>query len=75
MPAIHSSKLNRVSRAKSCRCETRRSMTYLRRGSLHCEFIRCTFSVMFSMVRSLRTGTVEASALLEDAITCNGTAR
>lgn len=30
--------------------------------------MRCTFSVMFSMVRSLRTGTVEASALLEDAI-------
>lgn len=68
MPAIHSSKLRRVSRAKSCRCDTRRSMTYLRRGSAHCEFIRCTFSVMFSIVRSLRTGTVEASAPLLDAM-------
>lgn len=57
MPAIHSSKLRRVSRAKSCRCETRRSMTYFSRGSLHCELMRTTFSVMLSMVRSLRTGT------------------
>jgi hypothetical protein len=32
-------------------------MMYLRRGSAHCEFMRCTFSVMFSIVRSLRTGT------------------
>ena len=68
MPAIHSSKLSRVSRAKSWRCETNRSITYFRRGSVHCEFIRCTFSVMFSMVRSFRTGTVEASALLDDVM-------
>jgi hypothetical protein len=68
MPAIHSSKLNRVSRAKSCMCDTRRSMTYFKRGSAHCEFIRCTFSVMLSIVRSLSVGTVEASALVEDAI-------
>jgi hypothetical protein len=32
-------------------------MTYLRRGSEHCELIRCTFSVMFSMVRFLSSGT------------------
>ena len=57
MPAIHSSKLRRVSRAKSCRCETRRSMMYFSLGSLHCELMRTTFSVMLSMVRSFNTGT------------------
>jgi hypothetical protein len=57
MPAIHSSKLKRVSRAKSWRWVTRRSMIYLRRGSEHCELMRCTFSVMFSMVRFLSSGT------------------
>src|SRR5690242_3815138 len=57
MPAIHSSKLRRVSRAKSWRCETRRSMMYFSLGSAHCELMRTTFSVMLSMVRSLRTGT------------------
>jgi hypothetical protein len=32
-------------------------MMYFSRGSLHCELMRTTFSVMLSMVRSLRTGT------------------
>lgn len=68
IPAIHSSKLSRVSRAKSCRCETSRSITYFSRGSAHCEFIRCTFSVMFSIVKSLRTGTVESPLLVEGAM-------
>jgi hypothetical protein len=57
MPAIHSSKLRRVSRAKSWTWETRRSIMYLRRGSEHCELMRCTFSVMFSMVRFFSSGT------------------
>jgi hypothetical protein len=43
-------------------------MTYFKRGSAHCELMRWTFSVMFSIVRSLSMGTVEASALVEDAI-------
>lgn len=37
-------------------------MMYLRRGSPHCELMRTTLSVMLSIVRSFRTGTVEASA-------------
>lgn len=32
-------------------------MTYFRRGSEHCELMRCTFSVMFSIVRFLSSGT------------------
>jgi hypothetical protein len=72
MPAIHSSKLSRVSRAKSCRCETSRSITYFSRGSAHCEFMRCTFSVMFSIVRFFRTGIVESPRLVEDVIICGG---
>lgn len=32
-------------------------MMYFSRGSLHCELMRTTFSVMLSMVRSFRTGT------------------
>jgi hypothetical protein len=73
MPAIHSSKLSRVSRAKSWRCDTKRSMTYLSRGFEHCELIRCTFSVMFSIVRFLSSGTdavpgPPADAMLEIGI-------
>lgn len=55
-PAIHSFVLRRVSRAKSCRWVTSRSSTYRRRASSHCELMRMTFSVMLSMVRSLRSG-------------------
>lgn len=62
---IHSFVLNLVSRAKSCRCVTRRSSRYLNLGSGHLEFIMCTFSVMLSMVRSLRGGmsTLEGSMM------------
>lgn len=67
MPAIHSSKLNRVSRAKSWRWDTRRSITYFRRGSEHCELMRWTFSVMFSIVRFLSSGTEGAP---EPAMMC-----
>lgn len=74
MPAIHSSKLRRVSRAKSWRCETRRSITYFKRGSEHWELMRCTFSVMFSIVRSLSTGTDALPGPLGEAmmISCDG---
>lgn len=43
-------------------------MTYLSLGSPHCEFIRWTFSVMFAIVRSLRTGTVDLLGAVEDAM-------
>jgi hypothetical protein len=56
MAAIHSFVERRVSRAKSCTCDTSRSSRYFVLGSGHLEFIMCTFSVMFSIVRSLRGG-------------------
>lgn len=43
-------------------------MTYFKRGSAHCEFMRWTFSVIFSIVRSLRTGTEEGSGPPVDVI-------
>jgi len=43
-------------------------MTYFRRASEHCEFMRCTFSVMFSIVRSLRTGTEGCGRPVEDIV-------
>lgn len=64
-PVIHSCELRRVSRAKSCRCETRRSRTYFMRGSAHSELMRRVFSVMLSTVRSFMGGmlTCEGSIL------------
>lgn len=37
-------------------------MMYFSLGSLHCELMRTTFSVMLSMVRSFNTGTDLLSA-------------
>lgn len=68
IPAIHSSKLRRVSRAKSCRWDTRRSMIYFKRGLSHCEFMRITLSVIFSIVRSLREGVEPSPGLVVEAI-------
>lgn len=56
IPCIHSSVLNLVSLAKSCKCLTSLSKTYLLRASLHWLLMRTTFSVMLSMVRSLSGG-------------------
>ena len=65
MPAIHSSWLSLVSRAKSCRWVTSLSKMYLRRGSGHWALILCVFSVMLSTVRSINLGilTCEGSML------------
>ena len=56
MPAFHSLVLSRVSRAKSWRCVTRRSMMYFMRGLGLFEFEIMAFSVMLSAVRSIIGG-------------------
>jgi hypothetical protein len=43
-------------------------MTYFRRGSEHCELMRWTFSVMFSIVRFLSCGTVAVPGPPADAM-------
>ena len=58
MPAIHSRVLNRVSLAKSCMCVTNRSSTYFSLGSGPCELMAIVFSVIFSIVRSIKGGTL-----------------
>jgi hypothetical protein len=56
--AIHSFVLNLVSRAKSCKCVTSRSITYVSRGSDDWELMVTVFSVMLSMFKSFIGGTV-----------------
>lgn len=67
---IHSSVLRRVSRAKSCRCVTSRSIRYRSRGSSHCELIRFALGVMLSIVRLRRGGTFASASALGCAIVC-----
>jgi hypothetical protein len=55
-PAIHSFVLNRVSRAKSWRCDTSLSKIYLNRGSGLPELMRIVFSVMVSALKFLIGG-------------------
>jgi hypothetical protein len=56
--AIHSFVLNRVSRAKSCKCVTKRSITYINLWSELCELMVTVFSVILSMLRSFIGGTL-----------------
>jgi hypothetical protein len=56
--AIHSVVLNLVSRAKSWRWDTSRSITYVTRSSFPWEFIMMVFWVMLSILRSFIGGTL-----------------
>jgi hypothetical protein len=65
--AIHSFVLSRVSRAKSWRCVTSRSITYVRRASLPWEFIITVFAVILSIFRSFIGGApTSVAAMLGD---------
>jgi hypothetical protein len=66
--AIHSVVLNLVSRAKSWRWDTSRSITYVRRSSFPWEFIMMVFSVILSILRSFIGGTLTCLGSILDVV-------
>jgi len=66
--AIHSFVLNLVSRAKSCKCVTSLSITYVNRWSEDWELMVTVFSVMLSILRSFIGGTSIFSEAIAEII-------